>query len=559
MVKYNFFRLFSLLTCSLALFSCESNYSEKFTDSITHLPFKAEKGERWGLIDWDGNVLIDDEFKHVPTFVSEGMFFVENENGLYELYTAEKKFRKVGNDYVSIGLFSDGLAPVVEPGKPIKYIKTNGETAFDLAEYKGENIKYASMFYEGKALFITENGMRGYVNTKGKVIIPPVYNDASFFCNGYAYVSKDGNTFLIDEKQKVWMNAEEEDLAYLLPSEGLITFTDAFRSDYGLKTVDGKVVMKPSSKITGILGFYNGYSVYRNTDNDCGLINNKGEILIRAKYDEMYLCKDVIVYKDRSKYGIMDYSGNVILEPKYDEIFPFFGSNKHTFATDGKDMILIDKKGEEASKETYADVEFPPVEFLPFMRPSINARDVYSLGIVASDYIDLESEAEKATAYVKDTGLDKVPYGVLPEVFADAYGKDYKVSDLRGVSELTTELSYSDYMDIKISCGYADNVIVPEYDSYYHSIVTGYRYNNISPASMNIVLELKGRMASQKNEFGKALVEAMKGRGFRYLNGGMKDGGYVAMEKSNPYIKANVIMDSYEDKISISIINDNWQ
>ena len=66
-------------------------------------------------------------------------------------------------------------------------------------------------------------------------------------------------------------------------------------------------------------------------------------------------------------------------------------------------MILIDKKGEEASKETYADVKLPPVEFLPFMRPSINARDVYALGIVESDYIDLESEAEKATAYVKDS------------------------------------------------------------------------------------------------------------------------------------------------------------
>ena len=130
--------------------------------------------------------------------------------------------------------------------------------------------------------------------------------------------------------------------AYSLPSEGLITFTDASRSDYGFKTVDGKVVMKPSSKITGILGFYNGYSVYSNTDDDYGLINNKGEILIRAKYDEMFLCKDVIVYKDRSKYGIMDYSGNVILEPKYDDIS--FLRKQQTYVCNGRKRYDTDRQ-----------------------------------------------------------------------------------------------------------------------------------------------------------------------------------------------------------------------
>ena len=117
-----------LFVVILVLAGCSSN-SE---NNITHIPFQTEKDGRWGLIDWEGNPLIEDEFKHRPSVVIDGMFCVKNSDDMYEFYTAEKKPRQIGEEYLSVGPFTNGLAPVVKKDSRI----TPPDNCGELIEYK---------------------------------------------------------------------------------------------------------------------------------------------------------------------------------------------------------------------------------------------------------------------------------------------------------------------------------------------------------------------------------------------------------------------------------------
>ena len=119
-----------LFAVILVLTGC-SNNSE---NPITHLPFKTEKDGRWGLIDMEGNILLEDEFKHRPSVVIDGMFCVKNSDGMYELYTAEQKPRQIGEEYLYVGYFANGLAPVVEKDSRITYINKEGKVVIKLTK-----------------------------------------------------------------------------------------------------------------------------------------------------------------------------------------------------------------------------------------------------------------------------------------------------------------------------------------------------------------------------------------------------------------------------------------
>ena len=43
----------------------------------------------------------------------------------------------------------------------------------------------------------------GYINKQGEIVIPLIYDDASSFINGRAYVERDDMSFYIDKKGEV--------------------------------------------------------------------------------------------------------------------------------------------------------------------------------------------------------------------------------------------------------------------------------------------------------------------------------------------------------------------
>lgn len=547
----------SSITLSL---SCNSDNTE---NEVPYISFKENKDDRWGITDWEGNIIIENEFNNTPTYVKNGVFIVQNDENLYEMYTAERNFRKIGKEYKSIILFNDGLAPAVEPKGHIQYINPKGETVLTLEKYKDKNIIAATSFYEDKAVIVTEDKKYGYINKKGEVIIPPIYDYASLFYNNCAFVSKDGEKMFIDDKKRILVKFENKQMPLSLPSEGLFPYNDKEQESYGIKDMNNKDIIKASPKYKWFSGFVNGYSVFYNNNDDCGLINSKGETVIRAKYQDMIMCEDVIIYKDKDKYGLISYSDKTILAPTYNTIIPFQGNNKYTYAYDGDYVVLINKKGEEINNKAFFEISFPSNFLIPQNRGSYNlAFYEYNTDIVYSDYVDIDSETQKVMSLITDKGIDIVPYFVKPEEFANLYNKEYTVDDLKNEIKMTTELKGGDNFDLKIDVVFCDYVIVPKYENvwkdsywgngYYEKEITGYCYNDIYNSTIDLTISLKNKMYDRTEEFLQSIIKSLENRGYKYSRTGEDDIDIYINEELS---KELYIYDNEEHIIRLSFFN----
>lgn len=556
---------FGMLVSQIFLSSCSSK-SHDVVEKVNYVAFRENEEDRWGLIDWEGNILISDEFQNMPTFEREGVFFVTDENNLFDLYTAEKKFKKISGGYKDIRLFNEGLAAVVEPEKHIKYINTKGETVFELTDYKGEQIIASSSFYDGKAIIMTDEEMYGYIDKKGKVVIPPVYDKASLFYDGYALVKKDGIVMFIDENQKEIVKFDKGIVPLAYPREGSYPYIKEDSDECGIRKLSGEDVIKADKKYTSFSSFFNGYTIFTNSENMLGLMDMNGEVIIRAKYESLLLCDDIIIYRDKGKEGLLSYNGDIILEAKYTSILPFFEKNKYTYVMDGNECLRIDRKGKEVNGDTYNMLYTPSYYYLPSLQPMSVMLFLTDSEMVKSDYIDMDAEADKILSYIKDTGIDRVPYNVSPGAFADSYNKDYKVSDLKESTILSHTISITDNYELTIYAFYDEDVIVPNYgkewhDSYfggyYEDVVTGYSYNVIRSKFLSLEISLTNRFERRKKSIFDSLCKGLENKGFIKITEEHSDNEEgnlsVKYEKKNSELSIHMKANPDSESIVISV------
>ena len=499
------------------LVSCRQSYDME----VTHLPYKADSEERWGLIDWEGNVLIENEFEEKPSPVINGRFYVKNEDGLYEIYTAEKKFKKIGTEYVYVGHFHDGLAPVVEKDSHITYIDKDGKEIFKLAKYKDEIIQYASIFSEGKAVFVTASEKYGYINTKGEVVIEPKYHYASLFLNGSALVADAEKVYsLIKPNGKEYFKFKKGQTPRSLLSEGLVYVAGDNKEYLNEK---GETVLKPSSKFEDCSPFYKGTAVFSNSENLRGLMDRNGEIIIRAKYQDLYPCDNFLIFRDKNKSGLISYTGDIICEAEFDKIIPFFPNNQNTYALQGKEWILIGSEGEDLHKRGIEEIEFESLIFdYPYIRLSVESTEYF----VHSDYVDIQNEVDRIMEKVKDTGIDQMSFYMSPSEFVRAYFDSYKdPADFKNENHLFRYIASSRYCRISVSVKYNENVAYPQYGKewkssywgrgYYEEVVTGYSFNEAAKVkALHLYIEPKRKLKDKYEEIAKAVFKNLEAKGY---------------------------------------------
>lgn len=157
---------------SAVLFSCSSDLAQSET---SYLPFKSSSEGKWGLIGTDGEVLFEEEFKDEPTVARNDRFMVKNGNGLWEVYTADSKPEKIGDEYLQIADFYATVTPSVKKNERINLIDVDGNVVKTLDKFNNKNIIKCSRFNFGYATITTEDDLCGIINTKGNVVIEPKY------------------------------------------------------------------------------------------------------------------------------------------------------------------------------------------------------------------------------------------------------------------------------------------------------------------------------------------------------------------------------------------------
>lgn len=241
--------------------------------------------------------------------------------------------------------------------------------------------------YSDDVLVVYDGGKWGALNSQGKIIIASVFDELTSFENGHALGEKEGKFYLIGKDGKFSLLPPELKINHVWHfSEGLAAI-EVKGEKYGFIDTLGNVIIEPQFKKVGY--FSGNYAWARNSHNDIGFINKKGEWVVEAQFESsrdmdqesgMAMVKDnfVWVYVDTegtihnfknvgekiysfseglalgrqgSKLGFINNKGEWVVEPQFDVAHDF----KNGFARVEKDNKwgLIDKEGNWVMQPQY--------------------------------------------------------------------------------------------------------------------------------------------------------------------------------------------------------------
>lgn len=162
---------------------------------------------------------------------------------------------------------------------------TTGKTTID-----GIDWLFASDAYTDSLVVYSKNLKRGYFDRyTGEAVIPAKYTHAWIFSEGLAAVVLNDKVGFIDHKGK--------------------TIID-FQFPY----------IKDNKKQIGLV-FHDGYSSMYDATGKCGIINKKGEWVLKPSYE--YILNPQFgkrIFNDGEKYGVLDDSLQILLPAEYRDI-----------------------------------------------------------------------------------------------------------------------------------------------------------------------------------------------------------------------------------------------
>ncbi|MFP7299156.1 WG repeat-containing protein [Neobacillus niacini] len=269
-------------------------------------------GSKWGYINEQAKFVLPPKYERAGDFQENGLAVVRV-NNLAGIINSDGYFI-VEPKYDSISPFKEGRAAVIDE-EGFKVIDESGKVITSksysfIGEYHGGRAVAADTTSDGGYLY-------GYLNRRGKEVIPLSYESASDFQDGKALVKiKGGNYALIDLTGKVVKS-------YPYPfvddyGEGTLAFRESNDGKWGYIDESGKVRIDP--QFTGTQPFVDGRAVVQTSDT-YGLINREGKFTIKPNFNTLLNLGEgryalgKAIDRERpyigSKYAIADSDGRI--------------------------------------------------------------------------------------------------------------------------------------------------------------------------------------------------------------------------------------------------------
>lgn len=283
-------------------------------------------------------------------------------------------------------------------------------------------LKEVNLFHDGLACVKSiDNGLYGYINNLGEVIIDYIYDDATPFYHGLAVVKKEESEYLIDTSGKKVGNNTFEYLNQITVNRDYTTWLDLYagRIDGLVYLVNnrGEIISKGYREISLSSGdnfikvrfadeykegyidlsgneiehrflyaddFYNGLAEVEINSEYC-IINKNFEVLFKTSDQEIFTYTDkVVVLKDDlafESFIVVDYENNII----FNEV----GSGTGSYKLERNFGVRLKKDGK--------------VNFYGF-----NGKIIYDISdyFVTKDYLFILGKDHYVTAYDKE--LNKI-------------------------------------------------------------------------------------------------------------------------------------------------------
>jgi hypothetical protein len=312
-------------------------------------PKKGVGGSQWGYIDAKGRFVLTPMYDSAGDFQDNGLAIVGlmNQMGVIDA----KGYFIVKPKYDLITPFSEGRAIVIDQ-QGFKVIDESGKEitekaySFISGKYKEGRVAAAIEQEQGTYLY-------GYLNKRGKEVIPFIYLSASEFNNGRAIVKTKENTFqLIDLTGKVLHSYTHA--AVTNYGQGLLAFKRTEDGPFGYMNEQGKTVIEPSFSEAN--PFFEGVAIvalFENNKLRYGLINLQGQFKIKPNYHDLIRLGEnrFAVGKaidpeqpcKRSIYALSDADGHLMTGFNFYEITPF--QDGKASVSDEQNTYFIDRNG----------------------------------------------------------------------------------------------------------------------------------------------------------------------------------------------------------------------
>lgn len=376
----NKFTAFILTLAGLTILLCGCQYEKapRETDSVDYLAVKVAGDDNWSILDINtGEMLYKNEFKNRPSLITEDRFFVQRlHDDAYELYDIKDISKPVGNgSYKTVTPFRNGVALVTKKNEAVTIIDREGIIVKELT-----GIERARPFRNGFSIVFDKDGKAGAVDQAGNIVIRPSHDGISLFStDGYALAEDVRNdsisnfTLVNRNGQSVTSFSSEK----YKPITGFVNGSMAVKKDDKVIYIDSTATQITSAgPYIGnphCYGFFEHISIFAADNGKYGLITDKGERLIRDKYDIIRPLHDgTFVVKRDEKYGLIDKNDNQLIDIAYMSITRL-KPDRLLVKEDENRFAILDSKGKEICKETLADVSFS-YEFITV----INDKDTQS-------------------------------------------------------------------------------------------------------------------------------------------------------------------------------------
>jgi hypothetical protein len=315
-------------------------------------PFKNRKavvkqGGLYGIIDVTGKFIQKPQFAKVQRNYAHDYFAIAPKDQFYMYSTQLEKMLEAGFDSVKVA-DSVSFTRVYKDGK-VSFFNVLSKTQ----AFPGE-FEEAGEHYRGY-LPVKQNGKWGIIDTKGKSIVPPKFDEVEFdYCSVKLIfkVTQNGLTGVYDQNGKELLAPVYDFVVYAAP-----LFKVKKDGKYGLYKTNGEVVAEPSmeylSNKTEQPSFQDWPALFGQKQK-LGLINEKGEELLPAKatqivplggmlyavnsgkafglfnpavknepeykYDELILTgHNQVAARKGNKWGVLDNAGKILVKPEYEE------------------------------------------------------------------------------------------------------------------------------------------------------------------------------------------------------------------------------------------------
>ncbi|MDE7335192.1 MAG: WG repeat-containing protein, partial [Muribaculaceae bacterium] len=350
-------RLFPFFALLLLLTGCGGN-----SGSSDYVSVMVDGSNMWSLLDVkSGKLSFTDEFFAPATNVVKGAFFVQTDEGSFDLYSISDTKNKLNREsYTYITNFNpQGNAIVRVKNEPWQIVDTKGTV---IATIDKNYAIFGGFSTEGIAPFFNKDHQVGYLDKTGNVIIKPRYIYGTCFTDGIAMVK-----VRTEGGKDYWEAIDTKGETQFKFNNSQYSNFSMFNNGYAFFTEGDHIVLldKKGKKVTtvcngdninlSLLGVYGDKFTYSDKE-FFGVKDLNGNILIRAKYPYLSFNGDgnLLAANSSGRYGVVTPTDEIVVPFEYSKLS--YLAPKRYLTDSGSVIILINNEGKEVGDHAFTSV-----------------------------------------------------------------------------------------------------------------------------------------------------------------------------------------------------------